>query len=82
MLSRNGYKNEDGSFDWNDALADAAIVAGSTFFITLGAVALVVGADVVRSIAAAGIAAGSEFFAILVMKRNLPRKETPKTDGT
>ena len=31
-MSRNGLTNSGGEFDWDDALIDATIAAGGTFF--------------------------------------------------
>ena len=36
MLNRKGKNNENGSFDWKDAILDAGITAGLTFFTALG----------------------------------------------
>ena len=74
VLSRNGKNNPNGSFDWGDALADAAIMAGLTFFTTLGGLAVT---DLLKNPAAwlsAGIAAGAQFCAILALKRGLREK--------
>ena len=76
VLSRNGKNNEDGSFDLKDALIDAGIMAGSSFFGTLvglGAVGLL--ENPVQGLVAAGIAAGASFFAVLVTKRGLREKQ-------
>lgn len=72
VLNRNGKNGENGSFDWNDALIDAAIMAGSSFMavlVGLGAVGLL--ENPTTAILAAGIAAGAQFFAILAIKRGL-----------
>ena len=76
MLNRNGKNSENGSFDWEDALMDSFIMAGSTFFMTLaglGAVGLLDDPSV--GLLAAGIAAGAQFFAVLAIKRGLREKE-------
>lgn len=76
MLNRNGKTNENGSFDWNDALIDAAIMSGSSFFavlVGLGAVGLL--ENPTTALLAAGIAAGAQFFAILAIKRRLREEE-------
>lgn len=70
MLNRNGRNNENGSFDWKNALYDAGIMAGLTFFTALG------GAAVARvptgsGLIIAGVAAGGEFFLVLAIKRGL-----------
>lgn len=75
VLSRNGRNNKDGSFRWGDALADAAIMAGSTFFaalIGMGVAGML--SNPMAALYGAGIAAGGEFFAILAVKRKLREK--------
>jgi hypothetical protein len=72
MLNRNGKNNENGSFDWEDALIDAAIMSGSSFMavlVGLGAVGLL--ENPTTALLAALIAAGAQFFAILAIKRRL-----------
>lgn len=54
-----------------DALIDASIMAGVAFFATLGGVAIAIGATPLQTVTAAAVAAGSEFCAILAMKRGL-----------
>ena len=75
-MSRNGTTTKDGGFDWDDALIDAAIAAGVSFFTTLGGLG-VAGLldDPARACLAAGIAAGGSFFAWLAMKRNITVSE-------
>jgi hypothetical protein len=76
MLNRNGKNSENGSFDWEDAVIDAAIMAGSSFFavlIGLGAVGLL--ENPTTGLLAAGIAAGAQFFAILAIKRGLREEQ-------
>jgi len=75
-MSRNGLTTVNGKFDWNDAIIDALIAAGVTFFATIGGI----GAsglldDPARAILAASIAAGGSFFAWLAMKRNITVNE-------
>jgi len=73
-LHRFGKNNPNGSFDWGDAVLDAAIMAGLTFFTTLGGLAVT---DLIRSPVgwvAAGIAAASQFFLVLALKRGLVKK--------
>ncbi|GAJ10839.1 unnamed protein product [marine sediment metagenome] len=74
MLSRNGKNNSNGSFDWKDAVMDAGISAGLTFFTTLGALGAMHMLSSAEGYVAAGIAAGGQFFAILCMKRGLIKK--------
>lgn len=74
VLSRNGQNNEDGSFDWRNALADAGVSAGLSFFATLGATMLT-GVGTTHAATIAAIAAGSQFFATLATKRGLREKQ-------
>lgn len=76
MLHRSGKNNPDGSFDWIDALADAGIIAGMTFFATLGGTG-VTGALTMRELVAALIAAGGSFFGALMLKRGLTKGGAP-----
>ena len=55
MLSRNGKKNGDGSFNMKDALIDASIMAGVAFFATLGGVAIVIAPNPVLTVVAAAV---------------------------
>ena len=74
MLSRNSKNNSDGSFDWADAVLDAGVSAGLTFFVTLGGLAIT---DLLKSPlgwVTAFIAAGGQFFATLSIKRGLVKK--------
>jgi hypothetical protein len=76
VLNRNGRNNENGSFDWKDAIIDAAIMAGCSFFavlVGLGAVGLLENPRI--GLLAAGIAAGAQFCAVLAIKRGLREKE-------
>ena len=76
VLNRAGKNNDDNSFDWEDAVIDAAIMAGSSFFMVLvglGAVGLL--ENLTTGLLAAGIAAGAQFFAVLAIKRGLREKE-------
>ncbi len=75
IISRNGKNGGDGKFDWKDALVDASIMAGSTFFLSLvgmGVSGLLV--EPIKCLIGASIASGAEFFAILMMKRGLVKK--------
>ena len=74
MLTIKGKINPEGRFDWRDALIDAGIMAALTFFTSLGglgATGIITG----REFLAAGIAAATEFFLILAIKRGLRPKE-------
>lgn len=57
-------------FDWNNALIDAAITSGVTFFSTLGG-GTVAGLDTLPGIKAASIAAFAQFFIFLALKRGI-----------
>jgi len=74
VLSRQGKNNENGSFDWSDALVDAGIMAGSTFFTALGAM-MAAGRISLYEVAVCGVAAGGQFFIWLAIKRGLRPKE-------
>jgi len=76
VLNRNGKNNENGDFDWRDAIIDAAIMAGCSFFavlVGLGAVGLL--ENPTTGLLAAGISAGAQFCAVLAIKRGLREKE-------
>jgi len=75
VLTLRGRNNEGGSFDWNDTLIDAGIMAGLTFFTSLGGLGLT-GAIGLREVLAAGVAAATQFFSILAIKRGLRQKST------
>jgi hypothetical protein len=63
-------------FDWENALVDATITSGVTFFGTLGGSA-VAGLDGVPGLKAAIIAAFAQFFIFLALKRGIVQpKET------
>jgi len=75
-MSRRGILNADGSFDWDDALIDAGIAAGVTFFATLGGIGVAgLFDEPMKACAAALIAAGGSFFTWLAMKRNVQVSE-------
>jgi hypothetical protein len=57
-------------FDWNNALVDAAITSGVTFFSALGG-GSVAGLATLPSIKTAAIAALSQFFVFLALKRGI-----------
>jgi len=71
MLSIRGKRNPDGSFMWSDALIDAGIIAGLTFFTNLAgklamATAVVFGEAIVQAFI--------QFFAFLALKRGLVKR--------
>lgn len=75
MLSRNGRNNSDGSFDWRDAVIDAGILSGMTFFSTLGGLAVVNLLSNPHAWVSALVAAGAQFFGVLAIKRGLRDKK-------
>ena len=74
LATRNGQNNEDGGFDWKDAIYDAAIVAGATFFTTLGG-GSVAGIPTREAVIASAISAAAQFFVWLTIKRGLREKQ-------
>lgn len=70
MLNRHGKNNEDGSFDWKDAVIDAGIVAGLTFCTSIGGMAVVTPITETQVVSAA-VAAATQFFLFLAIKRGL-----------
>ena len=73
MLTLRGTNNADGSFDWRANLVDAVIMAALTFFAALGGLGAT-GLVSQREITAAAIAAATEFFLMLAIKRGLREK--------
>jgi hypothetical protein len=57
-------------FDWEDALVDAAIISGLTFFSTLGG-GSVAGLEGLSALKAAAVAACAQFFVFLALKRGI-----------
>ncbi len=57
-------------FDWENALIDAIIISGVTFFSALGGGAIT-GINTLNAIEAASVAALSQFFVFLALKRGL-----------
>jgi hypothetical protein len=57
-------------FDWADALVDATIISGLTFFSTLGG-GSVAGLESLSAIKAAAIAACAQLFVFLALKRGI-----------
>ena len=73
MLTVKGRNNHDGSFDWTDALIDAGIYAGTSFFTSLGAL-LSQGPVSLYGLEVVACAAAAEFLGFLMVKRKI-RKE-------
>lgn len=70
MLEKNGKNNSDGSFDWKDAILDAGVLAGLTFFTALGG-STVVGIPTAQACIGAALSAAGQFFLTLAIKRGL-----------
>lgn len=69
-LTNNTTNSQEPKFDWTDALVDAAIISGLTFFSTLGG-GSVAGLGMVAGIKAAVVAACAQFFVFLALKRGV-----------
>lgn len=65
-------------FDWGNALIDAGITSGITFFSTLGGTAVAGDVNGIHIIASATVAAFSQFFIFLALKRGLIKTEETK----
>ena len=64
-------------FDWTDALIDAVIISGLTFFSTLGG-GSVVGLEGLSGLKAATVAACAQFFVFLALKRGIVQPKEVK----
>jgi len=73
ILAIRGTNNSDGSFDWPSSLVDALILAALTFFAALGGLGAT-GLVSEREVIAAAIAAATQFFITLAIKRGLREK--------
>lgn len=76
MLSRNGKNNTDGSFNWADAVCDAAIVSGLTFCVVGGSMATTGILYTQSGITSLILSTLGEFFMFLAVKRGLREKPT------
>jgi len=65
-------------FDWENAFIDGAIISGVTFFSALGGGA-VAGINTVNTVEAAAVAAISQFFVFLALKRGLIQEKEAKS---
>jgi len=75
-LTPKGKNNPDGKFDWGDAVADALILAGVSFFTSLGALGVSgLLTNPLQGLLSAGISAGANFCIILATKRGLVKRE-------
>jgi hypothetical protein len=63
----------DSKFDWSDAICDAAILSAITFFATLSGTSIA-GLTGSGLFIAGFIAAGTQFFTVLALKRGLVSK--------
>ena len=73
-MTIHGKNNAAGEFDWEGAIIDAAIIAGVTFFSTLGA-GTVTGVPTTMALMGASIAAATQFCITLAIKRGLKEPE-------
>jgi len=73
LLTIRGRVNPEGRFDWRDALIDSGIMAALTFFTSIGGLGAT-GEVAGRELVAAAIAAATEFWLILAIKRGLKRR--------
>ena len=62
-------------FDWGNALIDAIITSGITFFSTLGGTAIAGDINTIHIIESATVAAFSQFFVFLALKRGLVKPQ-------
>jgi hypothetical protein len=69
-LSFKGRRNKHGRFDWGEAVIDAGIISGLSFFTGLGALAASGSVSVVGGVVLL-CACGAEFLSILAAKRRL-----------
>ena len=74
----NKVDNIEKRFDWENALLDAAIISGVTFFSTLGGGA-VAEISFLHTVEAAVVAALSQFFVFIALKRGLIRNQEATT---
>lgn len=62
-------------FDWGNALIDAVIISGITFFTTLGGTAIAGDINPIHILTSASVAAFSQFFIFLALKRGLVKPQ-------
>ena len=74
LLTLRGHTNPDGSFNWAEAMVDAAISACLTFFTSLGGTSAT-GVPSSQAVVASLIAACTQFFLVLAIKRGIREKE-------
>ena len=74
LLTLRGHNRPDGEFDWHEALVDSAISACLTFFTSLGG-ATTTGVPSSQAVMASAIAAATQFFLVLAIKRGIREKE-------
>jgi hypothetical protein len=73
MLTVKGKNNSDGSFDWADALIDASIYSGTSFFTALGAL-LSQGPVTLLGFEVVACAAAAEWLGFLMVKRKIVKE--------
>lgn len=73
VLDRKGRNNPNNTFDWPNAVIDAGIMGGLTFFTALGGTSAV-NIPTQQGVIAAAIAAATQFFIVLAIKRGLREK--------
>lgn len=73
VLTVVGKSNDDGSFNWKDAICDAGIMAFLTFFTTLGGTSAL-NIPTFERICSAAISGATQFFLVLAIKRGLKEK--------
>jgi len=73
MLTVRGTNGSNRSFDWKSNTVDAVIMAALTFFAALGGLGAT-GVISQREVVAAAIAAATQFFLMLAIKRGLREK--------
>jgi hypothetical protein len=74
-LSLRGQTDSEGKFDWHEAILDAGIISGITFFTGLGTLASSAAISL-TSFCVLLSAVGTEFLGILAAKRGLIQKNT------
>ena len=74
LLTLRGHNRPDNEFDWNEAVLDATISGCLTFFASLGG-ATTTGVPSSQAVMASAIAAATQFFLVLAIKRGIREKE-------
>jgi len=74
LMTLRGENNSNGTFDWEGAIIDSAILGAITFFSALGGMS-VIGVPTRDSLVAASISFATQFFIALAIKRKLREPE-------